>query len=796
MRTNRAPSARPPLPHQARQNRPPQQQRPNPLNGQVKPISTPPKRTKSKLLEPLSFGFGGDSPGAERAKGSGDPFVWLTIAFLVFFLLISWSTVRKTERSEAKVQSSLVTSLNSKEADTISERIATQVNWMNTALAMRGNARQTVNVAARGPNVTAAAVLDSSGNVIASLPAQGTGFSNIPAQSLPKSGIAISYLLSEGGASNPLIILKSNDTYLVNQLTPGSLIGQNQFSEATALIDRGGNPIDSSTTVAVNGVPGAFALAENVITQLANSTERHNSISTDSGILTAISVPNTNLTLLSRGEAPNVSIPNNIVIFVLLFLFTAVLLSALLRAALNRFSTVQATHADGLIRQERYQVAVAGGRGGVWEIDLQNNNVYLNQSLAKLFGLADEDQELSIAQFLSLIHRDDRDRLLATLRRTHLAGEMDVEVRVAHLPVVVHCRGQSSYRAVTNNTVIVGVAMDITEQRGAQARLQATEARLYDSLNSMSNSLNRLVLWNGKFESFFGFKPGQLQLGMNKDMVEQQAQNNIAEFFEVEDDNDEIEIKLNDGRWLRYSEATTADGSQVSIGNDITEIRSREQELRENEIALRNTVSVLKKSQTRIMELAENYEQEKIRAEEASQSKSDFLANMSHELRTPLNAINGFSDIMKKEMFGPLGDSRYKEYVNDILFSGQHLLSLINDILAGPGGIFVAQTEGQLAGFAAYDQFRKGPGYAYAMEHSIVISEGHRGQNIGSRLLTAIENDARQKGYRTMIGGISSANPRGEAFHKAMGYHTIGTLKQVGFKNDQWLDLTLMQKIL
>jgi len=81
------------------------------------------------------------------------------------------------------------------------------------------------------------------------------------------------------------------------------------------------------------------------------------------------------------------------------------------------------------------------------------------------------------------------------------------------------------------------------------------------------------------------------------------------------------------------------------------------------------------------MELAENYEQEKIRAEDANQSKSDFLANMSHELRTPLNAINGFSDIMKKEMFGPLGDPRYKEYVSDILFSGQHLLSLINDIL-------------------------------------------------------------------------------------------------------------------
>jgi len=54
---------------------------------------------------------------------------------------------------------------------------------------------------------------------------------------------------------------------------------------------------------------------------------------------------------------------------------------------------------------------------------------------------------------------------------------------------------------------------------------------------------------------------------------------------------------------------------------------------------------------------------------------------MSHELRTPLNAINGFSDIMQKELFGPLGDPRYKQFASDILFSGQHLLSLINDIL-------------------------------------------------------------------------------------------------------------------
>lgn len=68
-------------------------------------------------------------------------------------------------------------------------------------------------------------------------------------------------------------------------------------------------------------------------------------------------------------------------------------------------------------------------------------------------------------------------------------------------------------------------------------------------------------------------------------------------------------------------------------------------------------------------------------AEMASHAKSQFLANMSHELRTPLNAILGFSEIMRGEAFGPLGNSRYIGYMKDIHDSGRHLLDVINDIL-------------------------------------------------------------------------------------------------------------------
>ncbi|PXW56584.1 PAS domain S-box-containing protein [Chelatococcus asaccharovorans] len=68
-------------------------------------------------------------------------------------------------------------------------------------------------------------------------------------------------------------------------------------------------------------------------------------------------------------------------------------------------------------------------------------------------------------------------------------------------------------------------------------------------------------------------------------------------------------------------------------------------------------------------------------AEEASAQKSDFLAKISHEIRTPLNAIIGFAEVMQEERFGPIGNERYKEYLNDIHVSGGHVISLVNDLL-------------------------------------------------------------------------------------------------------------------
>ena len=106
----------------------------------------------------------------------------------------------------------------------------------------------------------------------------------------------------------------------------------------------------------------------------------------------------------------------------------------------------------------------------------------------------------------------------------------------------------------------------------------------------------------------------------------------------------------------------------------------------------------------------------------------------------------------------------------------------------------VAQDDSGLLGFASYDQFRKGVGYARAMEHTIVLSDAARGKGAGRALMAALADHARLTGVGSLWAGVSAENPDGVAFHTAIGFETIATLPSVGFKFGRWMDLVLMRQ--
>ncbi len=91
-------------------------------------------------------------------------------------------------------------------------------------------------------------------------------------------------------------------------------------------------------------------------------------------------------------------------------------------------------------------------------------------------------------------------------------------------------------------------------------------------------------------------------------------------------------------------------------------------------VGVQRDISELKKTESLLRKSMEE-------AEYANRTKTDFLANMSHETRTPLNAILAFSETIKREVFGPINNPKYREYIEDIHESGKHLLAILDDIL-------------------------------------------------------------------------------------------------------------------
>ena len=341
--------------------------------------------------------------------------------------------------------------------------------------------------------------------------------------------------------------------------------------------------------------------------------------------------------------------------------------------------------------ERRFHSAVEAARCGVWEWNLDRDEVILSDVMAGMLGFS-RGGAVSTDEVVERLHPRHQEAARHALRQATAYGVLEIDVRVEapdQPPLWMELRGQA-LRGRRNDGYdhLMGVALDITESRRAKAQAQAAENRLRDAIESVSDAFvlfdryGRLILWNRAFQDAFGYQDTHLKRGAQKDELNRIAALAIRKDQPSADGRPGIrEIELVDGRWLQLSERFTGDGGSVVTAADITMVKRQEVERKKSADALRQSVTQLERSQEELSLLARKYEVAMMRAEAANQAKSEFLANMSHELRTPLNAINGFSEIMAGEMFGPLGDERYKGYARDILNSGQHLLALINDIL-------------------------------------------------------------------------------------------------------------------
>ena len=355
--------------------------------------------------------------------------------------------------------------------------------------------------------------------------------------------------------------------------------------------------------------------------------------------------------------------------------------------------------------RRRVDTALNRGRCGLWDWDLARGRIFWSESMFAILGLAPRDELLNFGEVNDLAHPDDV--ALYELGKQVAAGKtaaIDREFRMRHAAggwVWLRMRCEITRHSDEPGFHLIGIAVDISEQKLLAEQTAAADVRLRDAIETIPEAFvlwdadNRLVLCNSNFQALHDLPDEAIAAGMPFDQIaavkhRTAARTQAGEGSEGASDPGArtFEAQLDDGRWLHISERRTKDGGYVSVGTDITTIKRHEARLADSEQRLIATVADLRSSQQalesqaqQLADLADKYSDEKTRAEEANRAKSTFLASMSHELRTPLNAIIGFSEMMEARLFGPLGASKYEEYCRDIKRSGQFLLEVINDVL-------------------------------------------------------------------------------------------------------------------
>jgi two-component system cell cycle sensor histidine kinase PleC len=355
----------------------------------------------------------------------------------------------------------------------------------------------------------------------------------------------------------------------------------------------------------------------------------------------------------------------------------------------------------------RVDMALNRGRCGLWDWDLARGRIHWSRSMYELLDMPVPFEFLSFGDLQKMIHPEDDD--LAAIAKLAAEGHnqtMDHEFRIRNAAgewIWLRARAELVQDSPSAGRRLVGIAVDITEQKNLAETSVLADQRLREAIEAISeafvlwDSSNRLVLCNSKYQRLHNLSPESTRPGAPyaelaargaAPLVDSEILINAKGPARPDSPARTYEARLTDGRWLQVNERRTGDGGYVSVGTDITALKRHEEQLMDSERRLLATVSELRQSRQsleaqtqQLADLAERHLEQKARAEMANRAKAEFLANMSHELRTPLNAIIGFSEMMEQQTFGPLGSPKYQDYCSHIHESGQYLLHVFSDVL-------------------------------------------------------------------------------------------------------------------
>lgn len=328
------------------------------------------------------------------------------------------------------------------------------------------------------------------------------------------------------------------------------------------------------------------------------------------------------------------------------------------------------------------ELALHAAQAGVWEWDLRTDENRWTDEVWRLYGLSPGSLPPSFATWLLSIHPDDRDnamRVASEARRTGAPFETSWRTDPERGPVRwILSRGQPGLLTRDGPTHYVGIVMDITRQKQAEAEIQRLNAQLTQRVADRTAALSEhqrllqtildgvpglIAYWdttlhnrfaNHAYGQWFGLAPQDIHGRHMRDVLG-------ADLYELNKPNIDAALRGERQCFLRDLPVPGQPGlHRVSEAHYLPDFDGDE--------VKGFLVLVLDVTDAKLAEQT---------ARAASQAKSDFLANVSHELRTPLNTMFGLAQIGLKEGASSACAGTFRQ----ILESGQHLLSLIDEVL-------------------------------------------------------------------------------------------------------------------